>query len=347
MQMKPGDLIKEALFPLTDMTVLMAIIGFGVLVWLASAAGILGLWLAFIVVPAIFRYALYLLEARAHGKATLVAEINIFNIADNFWGLFPLLFFCSFVWLEIYIIDSFSMQAAQILLVIFLLIYPSSLAVLGVTRSPLESMNPVMMFRMIKSCGVNYVWIPIVLAFVTFAAWALSSSVLPEFLDYFLQLYVFFLLFTFTGAVVHSSGIVAKVDIEAPLARTEWEVAGDLDKERQKVANHAYGFISRGNREGGFRHIRQWIESEPDADAAVGWFFNEMLKWDSKDAALIFGQQCLSHYLHHDLDTPALKLMSRCLYEDPRWKPASEDRQHAIELADRHNRDDIGRLLRS
>jgi hypothetical protein len=344
--MKPGDLIKEALFPLTDVTVLMAIIGFGLLVWLASAAGMLGLWLAFIIVPAIFRYALYLLEARAHGKATLVAEIDIFNIADNFWGLFPLLLFCAFVWFEIYIVETVSLAAAQLLLVFFFLIYPASLAVLGVTRSPLASMNPVMLFRMIRTCGINYVWIPIVLTFVTLATWALSSSALPGFVDYFLELYVFFLLFTFTGAVVNSSGVTAEVDIEAPLGKTEREVAGDPNQARQKVANHAYGFISRGNREGGFKHIRQWIESDPDTDAAVGWFFNEMTKWESKEAALFFAQECFAHYLHHEQDAQALKLMSRCLYEDPAWQPATDDRQHAIELAERYGRDDLSRSLR-
>ena len=344
--MKPTDLVREAIFPLTSGTVLMAIVAFGSLLWLGMAAGLLGLWLLFIVVPALFRYAICLLEARAHGKETLVAGIEIFNIADNLWGVFPLMLISGFVWLEWRIVNDVSVGAAQTLLFVFFLVYPASIAVLGVTRSPVASVNPVLVGRMIRTCGVNYAWIPIVLVVVSIVLTVLSRSVLPDFAIYYVGLYIFFLMFTFTGAVVHASNVPAEVDIEAPVVKPESEVAQDLVAERQKVANHAYGFISRGNREGGFKHVRQWIASEADTDEAVSWFFNEMMRWESKDAALFFAQECFAHFIHHDLDRPAIKLMTRCLYVDPRWKPRTADRQHAIDLAERYNMDDIVGLLR-
>lgn len=344
---KPTDLPGEIAFPLTSGTVLMSILVFGSLLWLSVAAGMLGLWLMFIVVPALFRYAIYLLEARAHGKETLVAGIEIFNIADNLWGLIPLILLGGFVWLEWQVLNNVSLQVAQALLVVFFLIYPASVAVLGVTRSPIDSINPVMLVRMIRTCGVNYVFIPIVLVFVTFVMVLLHRSVLPDFTSYYVGVYIFYLLFTFTGAVVHASDVVSEVDIDAPLARSVSEVTEDLIAMRQKTADHAYGFISRGNREGGFKHIREWIESEADPDEAVSWFFNEMMRWESGDAALFFAQECFAHFIHHDLDRPAIKLMTRCLYEDPCWKPRVEDRPHAIELAERYGMDDLVKLLRS
>lgn len=344
--MKPADLLKEALFPLTDMTVVMAIIGFGSLLWLAAAAGLLGLWLMFIIVPAAFRYAIYLLEARAHGKETLVAGIEIFNIADNFWGIFPMLLLGGFIWLEFTIAFEMSLRMAQILLGVFFLVYPASMAVLGITRSPVDSVNPVLIARMIRTCGVDYVFIPIVLVTVTLAVAWLVANILPDFAVYYLGIYVFFLLFTYTGAVLHANAVTAEVDIEAPAEKTESEITADLEAERQKVANHAYGFISRGNREGGFRHIREWIESDPDTDQAVAWFFNEMMRWETKEPALFFGQECLSHFLHHELDAQALKLMSRCIHEEPRWKPGRDDREHAIELAERYGREDLLKSIR-
>jgi hypothetical protein len=154
-------------------------------------------------------------------------------------------------------------------------------------------------------------------------------------------------MFTLTGTVLHENGIAGAVQIDVPDARQGDDPNTDLDAERQRVADHAYGFISRGNRDGGFAHITEWMQSEQDISAAATWFFNEMMRWESKDAALFFGQTCFAHFLHHGEDQRALKLMSSCLHLDSRWKPATEDRQHAQELARRYGREDLVRLLGS
>jgi len=129
--------------------------------------------------------------------------------------------------------------------------------------------------------------------------------------------------------------------------RTQEEVAGDLEKAREKVASHAYGFISRGNREGGFAHIMDWIQKEPDVHEASAWFFKKLLQWESKDPALFYAQTYLAHLLHHDEDAKALKLISICLHENPRWKPGDNDRQSVLELVQKYRRDDLLKSLRN
>jgi hypothetical protein len=343
---KPTDILREAFFPLTDLAVLMAVFVFGTLLWLASAAGLFGLWLMFIVIPAVFRYAIYLLEARAHGAQTLVAGIEIFNIADNLWGLFPLMLIVGFGWLEWRVLQSFGPRPALLALGLFLLVYPASMAVLAVTRSPAASVNPVALCRLVRRCGPKYLAVPGVLVVNGAMLYAVVLPFAPGFAIYFVAVFLFFLMFTLTGAVVHASDVVAEVGIEAPLLPSEAEAAAGRDADRRKVANHAYGFISRGNREGGFQHVREWIAGEADADDAVNWFFNEMMRWENRDAALRFGQECFAHFLHHERDAMALKLVSRCLHEDPAWRPRREDRQAAIDLAERYGREDVLPALR-
>ena len=121
------------------------------------------------------------------------------------------------------------------------------------------------------------------------------------------------LLFTMTGAVLYSNNVAVQVDIEAPLEPTAGDLAADLDNERQKVANHAYGSISHGNRDGRFAHIRQW----------------------------------LAHLLRWHMEQEALKLIARCLHEDPRWRPRQQDRDEAHDLATRHGREDLLALLKN
>jgi len=351
--MKPADLLREVVYPLADLTVFLSIVTFGSLLWLTSALlqlgplfMILGLVLAFIIIPAVFRYAICLLEARAHGRKAVVVDVEDFSIFHNLWGIFPLLLLVAMTWIAIYVHANIGPLATQVLVFIFFLIYPASMAVLVITHSPIASIGPQSLVRMIKACGFNYIWIPIVLTVVFLVTRILGETVMSGYMTYLLGTYAFFLLFTLTGTVVNASGVAAEVDIELPVEKSERAVASDLDAERQKIADHAYGFISRGNRDGGFKHIRQWISSDPDPGAAVTWFFNEMMRWENKEAALFFGQECFGHYLHHDQDTLALKLASQCIHVDPLWRPGPDDRQHAIELAERYGREDLLGSLR-
>jgi hypothetical protein len=199
---------------------------------------------------------------------------------------------------------------------------------------------------MIRACGSGYPAVPAILLVVFVVSNLLSSAGLPLLIDVFIDMYTVFLLFTLTGAMARHAGVASNIDVGTPLEPSQSEVRSANEAQREKVASHAYGFISRGNRDGGFRHIRDWIEQDPDPDGAVGWFFNAMMKWESREAALFFAQDCFSHYLHHDMDAEALKLIATCVHADPRWRPKAEDRQHAIELAERYGRDDLLTSLR-
>ena len=89
--MRPSDALREVLYPISDSAIVLAMLVFWLLGSLARAAGLLGIWLAFILLPAFFRYALYLLEACAQGRDAPALGIELFNWAENFWSLFPLL----------------------------------------------------------------------------------------------------------------------------------------------------------------------------------------------------------------------------------------------------------------
>ncbi len=58
--MKASDAAREILYPLRDAGIVLAMLVFWLLGSLAFAAGLLGLWLLIVIVPAFFRYALYL-----------------------------------------------------------------------------------------------------------------------------------------------------------------------------------------------------------------------------------------------------------------------------------------------
>ena len=54
--MKATDGLRAALYPLTAPAVLVPLIVFWLLIALAMATGLLGLWLLIVIVPAVFRF---------------------------------------------------------------------------------------------------------------------------------------------------------------------------------------------------------------------------------------------------------------------------------------------------
>lgn len=349
---KISDVPREFTYPMMELSVLLANVTFALLTAFVFAAlqsgpfGLFSLVIVVIALPAYFRFAILVLDARAHGRDPEPPGIELFSWAESFWSLFPAVVFGAIAWFESYLMVNNSPSIVYLSLAFLVFVYPASMAVVAITRSPLGSINPVNIYHMIRLCGMEYLLIPLLLGIAVIGAVLFSNLTTWPALHYFAFNYVFFLMFTLTGAVLHGNQIVKEVEIETPSMAGEQELADDLLKDRQNIANHAYGFASRGNREGALRHIRQWIEKEQDIAAACEWFFQEMLKWEAGDAALFFAQDYFAHLLSQESETEALKLVSRCLHADPLWKPLQRDRDAAIGLAEKHSRRDLLDQLR-
>jgi hypothetical protein len=91
------------------------------------------------------------------------------------------------------------------------------MAVLATTRSPVESLNPVALIVLLKSCGRRYLVIPMVVVTALFAVWSLAIVGAPYWLIKASAIYASFLLFTLTGSVLRDKG--ASISVDLPPAR--------------------------------------------------------------------------------------------------------------------------------
>ena len=343
--MRPSDAARELVYPLSDSAIVLAMLGFWLLGSLARAAGLLGIWLAFVLLPAFFRYALYLLEARAQGRDAPALGIELFNWVENFWSLFPLLLLLVAGQFVYFVATQVSGDAAILLSVLLCFVLPASMGILGVTRSPLMSISPVAITKLIGTMGPGYLWAPATTVAVAAALYAAVRAGLPSFFVNLAGIYAFFLVFTFTGALLKHREIDAQIDIPEPREPDEEQRVAGLTAERGKVANHAYGFFSRGNSAGGLQHIRSWLDEKDPSDEATTWFINELFKWESPDAALLLAQEFMGRLLAQERDVEFIKLLSRCLLADERFRPQQNDREACIEVLQRHARQDLLRRL--
>ena len=164
----------------------------------------------------------------------------------------------------------------------------------------------------IKRCGPIYWVLPSYLLIAAGLVGWLKLRSLPGFLvDVFFS-YLVFTFFVLTGAVVRPQNLQDEVMIHGPAEPDQATLEEALLKERNNVLDHAYGFISRGNRAGGFRHIRDWLGRDPAPEDAWAWFLDRMLRWENKEPALVFAQTYLARLLHAGDFATAVKVMTRC-----------------------------------
>ena len=342
--MSPTNIVRAIAYPVTAPAVLVPLIVFWLFVSFALAGGTLGLFLLLLIFPAVFRFQMVVLEARARGVEPDTPDQELFNWFGNAWTLFPLVIIVIFVWATIVASAKFGLAGAAVVAVLGSALYPASLSVLAITRSPLQSLNPVALFRLLDRCG-STLWVAS--AFLFLSCWlSYLSESLPFMLTNLAQLLLTFSFFSLTGTIIEPYDLFGEVDIPPPLEKTAAEVSSEIEKLRGAALGHAYGFVSRDNREGGFKHILSEIEKDPDPVAAWAWYFDSMLRWEQQQHALFFAQDYIHDMLAHGEQIPALKVIMRCRLIDAHFKPRRDDMPAAIQAAQNSGNIELAAVLK-
>lgn len=343
--MTPTRFVQAVFYPLTSAAVLVPLVVFWLLTAFAAWGGVLGLFLMAFVLIATIRFLMMVLEARARGVEPETPGIEFFSLFGDSWNLFPAALVLLFAFLIDATGDAFGIAWATVVSVIVCVVFPGSLAVLAITRSPLQSINPVTIVKLLERCG-RTLWIAAI--FLQVAGWlAYLSNALPSMLASFVQMYLCFAWFSLLGSLIEPYGLFDEVDIPAPRQRSADEISGDVERHRINALGHAYGFVSRDNREGGFKHLFAEIEKDPDPVAAWAWYFNRMMGWEQNRHALFFAQHYIRDALKHGEELAALKVAMRAQHADSQFRPFRENIPALAAAAERHGNTELAAVLRA
>ncbi len=342
--MRPAELLQAALLPLREPAVLLPLLLFAFLATLGIHGGPLGLFLLLLLLPPIFRFQMLVLEATAKGERPQPLDAENLSFIGSGWALFPLPLVILLVWIAIKLGQGFGGGAQLLFIALAACILPAMLAVLAITRSPLQSINPVAIGRLLKACADTF-WIAPVYLFVT--AWlCLQLGALPLPVEIFLQLVLSYSFFAITGALIAPYGLMDDVYIPDAVEPGAEEILGDMENKRVAALGHAYGFISRDNRKGGFDHIFDAIGKDPDPVAAWAWYFNRMLGWENQQHALFFAQHYIHDALRHGEHVAAVKALLRSRLIDEHFRPFPDDLPAAINAAESSGNHELAAVLK-
>ena len=328
----------ELLFPLRSVACLFAMCTFALLIMLALKAGLPGLWLLVVVVPALSRFLVIVAEARAEGRDVEPPGIEFFSLAGNAWTLFPalpaagtLILVHTMAGTEPALATAVGLAAGVVL--------PAMIAVIVITHSPLQSLNPAALYRLVRSVGPPYLLASILFLLLGAAVAAGGAA---------LALGALYLLFAFhavCGALLRERDLLHDIDIPADEAAAAAMTAGALAQERRVCLGHAYALFSRGNENGALAYLAKWLEQDPDPHGARDWFQKEMLGWENRRPALCFGQDYLGWLLAVGEPILAVKLMLRLRLLDPAFRPAAADLPAALAAARTSGNTELAEVL--
>lgn len=330
--MSPREFLRELAYPARSSGVLVVLACFVLLILLAMQAGVFGFWLAIAVVPAFLRYLTIVAEARARDADAEPPGIEYFTLVGNAWTLFPVVPVVMLALFAVEAMEAVGDAGAIAVALVGAALLPAIFGVLVITHSPLQSIDPRALGRFVRGSGASYAYAPLAAVLVVAVPMLLAS--LPGWAQTLLEIYLLTAFFAVVGGVTRGSGLID--DIELPDSM-EHETDKTLAAEaagRVKVLNHAYGFVSRGNRDGGLEHIYQWLVRDPDPDEAWPWFLEQMLRWEDSYPALLLAQQYLGRLLEAGDPVRAVKLMLRCRLVDPSFRPLGADLPRAIAAAE-------------
>jgi len=343
--LKPADIAREIAYPLRDAGVWMSLLFLFLLLEFARSGGILGLFLAFLVLPALLRYCMRILQSRSRGQEAGPLVVEDLLIIGSMWSLFVTVHIAVPIYATYFLANSYGWASMLAGNAVLAAVIPASLAVLAVTRSPVESLNPRSIGGVINRCGAGYWVLPGYLLFAIAISWWLSTRPWTGYATDLLVLYLVTVFFALVGGIVRPHQLHDEVDIDDPVEPDQQVLDERLLKERTSALNHAYGFISRDNRAGGLKHIHRQIEGDPNPEGAWSWFFDQMMLWESKEPAQIYAQGYLTRLLHDGDYAQAVKVITRCRFVNESFQPLADDRDLAREAAETCGNDELASTL--
>ena len=352
--MKPIDFLREITVPARSPAVLFALILFFGLLQIVLLSQVFGMVIFLVlagqllvfVLPAFLRYLMVVLQARAYGREPDPLEIDLFPWVGRLWTLFPVLHVVLFVYV-VYLGGSyFGSRVALGVALIYAAILPASLITLAITQSALASLNLATLLQLARRLGFAYLTGPIFVVAATWLVVKINVQYNNDLLTEFVSLYVIFAAFAVFGGLVRPLDLQRELEIPLPDGPDE-----ELERERHllnrtAILNHAYGIISRGNRDKGLQHIVDALAEDPYEEAGWAWFFDAMMQWENPEAGLAFAQHYAHELLRSGENVKAVKLMLRCRLVNPAFRPLPEDIDLAAAAAQECHNDELASFLR-
>ncbi|HEX7079639.1 MAG TPA: hypothetical protein VF329_01325 [Gammaproteobacteria bacterium] len=314
---------------LTDGTLVVVAITYGLLLVLAGGLGLVGLIARIFVPLSVCRYAYEVLSHVARGRKMIPAPgLETMNPVGNFGLVLHFIFFGGLAVLFATSPLLGSGPGAALVsaagLTAVAVAFPASATVIALTGDLGEAFDPRNGAEIVRAIGVRrYGAILAIGAALVFVPSWLAGAVLPaaaaRALTAPVQIWAWLAVFALIGAAVRSRRDV----IEIPGEAEPEEERSERDRHRawQTYLDRAYASIRSGLVDEGYRTIRQLLDEAGMTDEVHEWVLDHMLAWEDRTHGFAFANRCIGRLLESGRAPAAVELAARCASLDRRFRP--------------------------
>ena len=306
-------------------TPLVLIICFALGLTLATRSGLLGLPLALILLSWYFKYGYVVLDTTLRGfDEPPVLSVDMVNPASEQRPLGQLLIIGVFYGGTRAAAPLIGDEAVTVLRLTALAFLPACVAVLGVSRSIFEAVNPVVLLKTIRILGPSYLLLVAATALPVAIAWLVVREIGDLHLTITLALIMFggLAAFSVIGGVLYDKRAELGLDAWKSPERSRERDERDTRKRHERVIDELYGHWRSGARTEARQAAEQWLASRDYDFEEFDWLCERLLLWPDRRLAHRLAQEHITRLLVAKRAPQALKIARRHLAADADFRPA-------------------------
>jgi membrane protein implicated in regulation of membrane protease activity len=298
------------------------VVTFALLLTIADHAGLFGIPLAFILISWLLKYAYILFDHSAWGIHEPPAlDIQMLNPVEEQRPLaqFAIL---GLIYGAVKLVDVwFGSAVAMALAAAAALLFPASVAVLGLERNVFKALYPPLLGHMVRGLGVAYLVALAVIGIYIVGIAALLRWV--SFLPLELAIAIFGILSTFSmlGGALYERRHELGIDTHrSPERSAELEHRAEL-RRSEAVVTEAYGLVRVGSHTRAWSMLQDWLAARDRSAESYHWLCQRLASWADPRYVTRLTQDYVERLIALGQLGQALDVVARRLAQDPSFRP--------------------------
>lgn len=213
--------------------------------------------------------------------------------------------------------------AGVVMTALAIMLFPASIAVLAVTHSAIQAINPVLLVRITLVLGTAYIGLWLLIGASLAALYFVVESGIGLLLTLAFILYLFILLFHVIGTTLYEKRGDLGLEVFHSPDKTRAEDQRLELKTHQRFLDLAYGDKGLDARSATFRELIGYIDGSADPLATHAWFHQELGQLDHKRLYRLHAERYLERLMSADQPLQALSVARDALQRIPGFRPES------------------------
>jgi len=292
----------------------MTSVVYGILAFIATQAGLFGIWLGVLLFFSFWRYCYSVLLRVAQGHQRIQPpDIESFNPVGH-WGVF-----CHLILFPGLVVAALLYPPVGFVIAILVaIVFPASAALMGMTSNVAHSLNAAAMLEFTRTVGSDYGKLVVGYLLILGGTFVVLMGPVPLLLGLVIENWAILASFGLIGSVLRTHRL--QFEIPGEVVPREESALHRRHEQWHKVLDVAYASFRSDLYSAGYKTLHELVDENCDSLEVNHWLIDNMLEWQNKKYALEVAAKLMPRLIGSDDAAGALDLYRRCRHQDPEFR---------------------------